>query len=105
MTDTGERTPTAEAAMESSAMSDLPGPAEAPAPEPARGPRASLQRIAASRHRISVQLYAGIGVAVSFTLIASLVALWSFNRLSDAQDRVNRHSVPGMAAAFGVARQ
>ena len=93
--------------MESSAMSDLPGPAESPAPEPerARGLRASLQRIAESRHRISVQLYAGIGVAVSFTLIASLVALWSFNRLSDAQDRVNRHSVPGMAAAFGVARQ
>ncbi|MYE11017.1 MAG: HAMP domain-containing protein [Gammaproteobacteria bacterium] len=88
-------------------MSDLPASADASAPEPeaARGLQARLQRLAASRHRISVQLYAGIGVAVSFTLIASLVALWSFNRLSDAQDRVNRHSVPGMAAAFGVARQ
>ena len=79
-----------------------PPPASA---EPAGGLRELLRRIAASRHRISVQLYTGIGVAVSFTLIASLVAWWSFNRLGDAQDRVNEHTVPGMAAAFGVARQ
>ena len=84
------------------APSGAPPAASAP---PAGGPRAFLRRIAASRYRISVQLYTGIGVAVSFTLIASLVAWWSFNRLGDAQDRVNEHSVPGMAAAFGVARQ
>ena len=73
--------------------------------EGAQGLRERLRRIAASRFRISVQLYAGLGVAVSFTLVASLVALWAFNRLGEAQDRVNQHSVPGMAAAFGVARQ
>ena len=33
------------------------------------------------------------------------MALWAFNRLGEAQDRVNQHSVPGMAAAFGIARQ
>ena len=88
------------------------GPAETPASgaAPAASERGNglaerLRRMAASRHRISVQLYAGIGIAVSLTLTASLVALWSFNRLGDAQDRVNRHSVPGLAAAFGVARQ
>ena len=72
---------------------------------PATGLAARVRRLAESRHRISVQLYAGIGIAVSLTLIASLVAWWSFDRLGDAQDRVNRHSVPGLAAAFGVARQ
>ena len=80
-------------------------PSGDPSAEPGGGLRERMRRIAASRHRISVQLYTGIGVAVSFTLIASLVAWWSFNRLGDAQDRVNQHSVPGMAAAFGVARQ
>ena len=79
--------------------------AEPTAPGGGNGLAERLRRMAASRHRISVQLYAGIGIAVSLTLTASLVALWSFNRLGDAQDRVNRHSVPGLAAAFGVARQ
>ena len=107
MTDTSERSSSAELATEPAATTEASGSDDSPGPEPApaHGLRERLRRLAASRYRISVQLYAGIGVAVSFTLIASLVAWWSFNRLGDAQDRVNQHSVPGMAAAFGVARQ
>ncbi len=63
-----------------------------------------LARLAAGRHRISVQLYAGIGAAVAFTMLASLVAWFSFNSVGDAQRRVN-DLVPNMEAAFRVAQQ
>ena len=52
-----------------------------------------------------MQLYIGIGGAVAITLSASLVGWFSFNRVGDAQNRVNEDSIPEMAAAFGVARQ
>ena len=54
--------------------------------------------------RISTKLYLGIGGAVAMTLAASLVAWFSFNRVDDAQRRVNEGSVPELAAAFGVAQ-
>ena len=54
--------------------------------------------------RISTKLYLGIGGAVVMTLAASLVAWFSFNRVDDAQRRVNEGSVPELAAAFGVAQ-
>lgn len=63
-----------------------------------------LKRLLAGRHRISVQLYAGIGAAVAFTMLASLVAWFSFNSVGDAQRRVN-DLVPNMEAAFRVAQQ
>ena len=63
-----------------------------------------LRKIAGSRFRISTQLYAGLGAAVAFTLIASLVAWFSFNRVGEAQRRVNEGSVPQMSAAFGIAQ-
>ena len=62
-----------------------------------------LQRLLDARYRISTQLYLGIGGAVALTVAASLVGLWSFTRVGDAQDRVNEGSVPELAAAFGVA--
>ena len=54
--------------------------------------------------RISTKLYMGIGGAVALTLAASLVGWFSFNRVGDAQRRVNEGSVPELAAAFGVAQ-
>ncbi len=63
-----------------------------------------LKRLLEARYRISTQLYLGIGGAVAMTVAASLVGLWSFTRVGDAQDRVNEGSVPELAAAFGVAQ-
>ncbi len=54
---------------------------------------------------LSTQLYLGIGGAVSFTIVASLVGWISFDRVGDVQSRVNEGSVPEMAAAFAVAQQ
>ncbi len=54
--------------------------------------------------RISTKLYVGIGGAVALTLAASLVGWFSFNRVGDAQRRVNEGSVPELAADFGVAQ-
>ena len=56
------------------------------------------------RHRISTQIYVGIGGAVVLTLAASLVGWFSFNRVGDFQSRVNERSVPELSAAFGVAQ-
>ena len=64
-----------------------------------------LKRLLESRFRISSQLYMSIGGAVMLTMGASLVGWFSFDRVGDAQSRVNEGSVPGMAAAFGVAQQ
>ena len=64
-----------------------------------------FKRLLEARHRISVQLYLGIGGAVVLTMGASLVGWLSFNLVGAAQSRVNEGSVPGMAAAFGVAQQ
>ena len=54
---------------------------------------------------LSTQLYLGIGGAVAFTIVASLVGWISFDRVGDVQSRVNEGSVPEMAAAFAVAQQ
>ena len=55
-------------------------------------------------NRLSGKLYIGIGGAVSLTVAASLVGWFSFNRVGDAQNRVNEGSVPEMVSAFGMAR-
>ena len=64
-----------------------------------------LQRVAKSRFRISAQLYAGLAGAVGVTMVASLVAWFSFDQVGDAQEQVNRHSVPELAASFGIAQR
>ena len=56
-------------------------------------------------HSIATQLYAAIGAAVTITMIASLVAWFSFDQVGDAQSQVNEQSVPEMSAAFGVAQR
>lgn len=63
-----------------------------------------LKRLAASRNRISTQLYVGIGLAAAITTMASLVAWFSFDRVGDAQSLVNEKSLPEMSTAFGVAQ-
>ena len=62
-----------------------------------------MKRLLALRFRISTQLFAAFGVAVAFTVAASLVAWFSLDRVGDAQTRVNEGSLPQMDAAFGVA--
>ena len=63
-----------------------------------------VRRISEGRFRISSQLYAGIFGAVASTMIASVVAWYSFSRVGDAQERVN-DVVPNMEAAFGLAQR
>ena len=67
--------------------------------------RERLGKAAKARFRIATQLYAGLGAAVAFTLMASLVAWFSFNRVGEAQSRVNEGSVPQMSAAFRIAQR
>ena len=63
-----------------------------------------INRVLGFRHRISTQLYIGIGGAVLLTVAASLVGWLSFNVVSEAQSKVNEQSVPELVAAFGVAQ-
>ncbi len=63
-----------------------------------------VRRLLQLRYRISTQLYVGIGGGVVMTIAACLVGWYSFDRLGDAQERINEGTVPEMAAAFGVAR-
>ena len=65
---------------------------------------ARLRPLMEPRFRISTLLYAGIGGAVVLTILASLVGWFSFERVGDAQTRVNEGSVPELAASFGVAQ-
>ena len=62
-----------------------------------------LNRLLASRFRISTRLYLGIGGAVALTAAASLVGWFSFTQVGEAQNRVNEGSVPELEAAFGIA--
>ena len=66
--------------------------------------RRLLPKLLTARFRISTHLYLTIGGAVALTLAASLVGWFSFDRVGDAQRRVNEGSVPELAAAFGVAQ-
>ncbi len=63
----------------------------------------TLKRLIALRFRISTQLFAAFGVAVALTVAASLIGWFSFQRVDEAQAKVNEGSVPEIEAAFGVA--
>ena len=67
--------------------------------------RETLGRLLRVGRRISFQLYAGLGAAVAFTAIASLVGGFAFNRVGNMQSQVNEFSVPEMEAAFAVVQQ
>ena len=66
--------------------------------------RERLKRLLESRFRISTQLNLAIWGAVLLTVAATLVGWMSFNRVGDAQSRVNESSIPEVVAAFGVAQ-
>ena len=66
---------------------------------------ARLKRLLAARHRIAFQLYTSIGTAAALTMIASLVAWFSFDQVGEAQRQVNERAVPEIATAFAVAQQ
>ena len=65
---------------------------------------AALTKFIELRYRISSQLYLALGGAVCLTFAAALVGWYSFDRVGDAQNRVNERSVPDLAAAFDVAQ-
>ena len=63
-----------------------------------------LNQLWDSHTRISTQLHIAIWGAIALTICASVVGWLSFNRVGDAQDRVNEGSIPEMGASFGVAQ-
>ena len=63
-----------------------------------------LKQLWDSHTRVSTQLHLAIWGAISLTVCASVVGWLSFNRVGDAQSRVNENSIPEMAASFGVAQ-
>ena len=63
-----------------------------------------LKQLWDSHTRLSTQLHLAIWGAISLTVCASVVGWLSFNRVGDAQSRVNENSIPEMAASFGVAQ-
>ncbi len=65
---------------------------------------AALTKFLELRYRISSQLYLALGGAVCLTFAAALVGWFSFDRVGDAQNRVNERSVPELATAFDVAQ-
>jgi len=64
-----------------------------------------LKRLAGARRGIAVQLYLGLGATVSLTILASAVALISFNEVRQSYEVMNESTVPDMAAAFSVAQR
>ncbi len=66
--------------------------------------RDRLKRLWDSHTRVSTQLHIAIWGAIALTVCASVVGWLSFNRVGDAQDRVNEGSIPEMEASFGVAQ-
>ncbi len=55
-------------------------------------------------HRISVRLYLGVGGAVAFTLLVSLVSWVLLNRVGDVQRQVTEQSIPQVVSAFRLAQ-
>ncbi len=64
-----------------------------------------FRRLYNLRSRISAQLTIAITGAVTLTVISGMVGWYSFDRVADAQRRVNEGTVPAIAAAFGIAQQ
>ena len=62
-----------------------------------------LGRVWALRTLISTQMYIGIGSVLALTIAASFVGWISFNRVANAQSRVENESLPEMEAAFRMA--
>ena len=68
-------------------------------------PTQPVRRLAGLRRGIAVQMYLGLATVVSLTIMASVVALISFNEVRESQEVMNQRTVPDMAAAFAVAQR
>ena len=68
-------------------------------------PTQPVRRIAGLRRGIAVQMYLGLATVASLTIMASVVALISFNEVRESQEVMNQRTVPDMAAAFAVAQR
>ena len=68
-------------------------------------PTQPVRRLAGLRRGIAVQMYLGLATVVSLTIMASVVALISFNEVRKSQEVMNQRTVPDMAAAFAVAQR
>ena len=68
-------------------------------------PTQPVKRLAGLRRGIAVQMYLGLGTISSLTIMASVVALISFNEVRESQEVMNQRTVPDMAAAFAVAQR
>ncbi len=66
--------------------------------------RERFRRLWDSHTRLSTQMHIAIWGAIALTVCASVVGWLSFNRVGEAQDRVNDTSIPEMGASFGVAQ-
>ena len=64
-----------------------------------------VKRLAGARRGIAVQMYLGLGAVASLTIMASVVALISFDEVRRSQEVMNQRTVPDMAAAFAVAQR
>ena len=64
-----------------------------------------VKRLAGARRGIAVQMFLGLGAVASLTIMASVVALISFNEVRESQEVMNQRTVPDMAAAFAVAQR
>ncbi len=64
-----------------------------------------VKRLVGARRGIAVQMYLGLLGAVALTIMASVVALISFNEVRESQEVMNQRTVPDMAAAFAVAQR
>ncbi len=63
-----------------------------------------LSILPALPHRISTQMYLGIGGALVMTLLAGSVAFISFELVGRFQTRITENAVPELTAAFDLAR-
>ncbi|MDE0623997.1 MAG: ATP-binding protein [Bryobacterales bacterium] len=64
-----------------------------------------VKRLVGAGRGIAVQMYLGLLGAVALTIMASVVALISFNEVRESQEVMNQRTVPDMAAAFAVAQR
>ncbi|WP_446831953.1 ATP-binding protein [Candidatus Foliamicus sp.] len=69
------------------------------------GPRKRLLGVLEKRHKISVRMYLGIGVALLLFVAASINSWFAFNTVADTQRLVVEHSLPQITGAFAVAEQ
>ncbi len=89
-----------ETAREPDPQPDAGGePADSPEPSPAGG---WFRRKFALRRSLRVQIAAGLGAAILFTLVASIIALVAFFQVGRIQREINTEHVPSLTNAVQI---